>query len=288
MIDRCTAAALWPGESDDHIQYRMLQAEQGDVAALSNIGDLYYYGARGMPRDHAASFEHYQRAAAGGDAASMAKIGSMAMKGEGTAENLTAAAESFNRSAAAGDPKGHNGLAYMYYYGRGLQQNYTEALASFDRAASFGNAVRKLANCRSWRCLVKILMMFCVRAEFAESAGPTRVQDGMYNAGLMNKEGRGVHAPNVTAAVSYFQRAAQHGHFDAIFMLGQIHLLGQLTDGRVDCGKALHYNRMAAEYGEWGEVGRSTVHAAFVCPPWEGRSKLIGGLRVCSGAPNGL
>jgi TPR repeat protein len=49
----------------------------------------------------------------------------------------------------------------MYYYGRGLPQNYTEALQSFARAAKAGNS------------------------------------DGMYNAGLMHKEGRGT-AANVT------------------------------------------------------------------------------------------
>ena len=49
----------------------------------------------------------------------------------------------------------------MYYYGRGLPQNYTEALQSFARAAKAGNS------------------------------------DGMYNAGLMHKEGRGTVA-NVT------------------------------------------------------------------------------------------
>eukprot|EP01051_Picozoa_sp_SAG22_P011221 SAG22_NODE_1061_length_5763_cov_3.607345_3_plen_745_part_00 len=213
------------GESDEHIQYRMMQAQQGDTAALSNIGDLYFFGARGMPRDLQTSFEHYSRAAAGGDAAAMAKIGSMAMKGEGTAENLTQAALHFNESANAGDPKGHNGLAYMYYYGRGLPQNYTEALASFSAAADADNP------------------------------------DGMYNAGMMHKEGRGIPEPNVTTAVRFFQRAAQHGHFDAIFMLGQIHLLGQLPDGRVSCGQALHYNRMAAEYGEWGQTLRAGFDA---------------------------
>jgi hypothetical protein len=36
-------------------------------------------------------------------------------------------------------------------------------------------------------------------------------------------------------------------------MLGQLYLLGQLPDARVHCGPALHYNRIAAEYGEWGQ-----------------------------------
>jgi hypothetical protein len=44
------------------------------VAALTNIGDLYYYGARGMPQDHAESLNHYRRAADAGNAGAMAKV----------------------------------------------------------------------------------------------------------------------------------------------------------------------------------------------------------------------
>ena len=62
------------GEDDELIQYHMMQADSGDVSALTNIGDLYYYGARGMPRDMGASFQHYERAAAAGNSGALAKI----------------------------------------------------------------------------------------------------------------------------------------------------------------------------------------------------------------------
>ena len=87
-----------------------MQADSGDVSALTNIGDLYYYGARGMPRDMGASFQHYERAAAAGNSGALAKIGSMHQKGEGVPQNYSAAVDAFNKSAVLNDPKGHNGL----------------------------------------------------------------------------------------------------------------------------------------------------------------------------------
>ena len=32
---------------------------------MGSIGDLYFYGARGMARDHGGALQHYTRAAAG-------------------------------------------------------------------------------------------------------------------------------------------------------------------------------------------------------------------------------
>lgn len=160
------------GEDDELIQYHMMQAQTGDVAALTNIGDLYYYGARGMPRDLPTSFDHYQRAADSGDSGALAKVGSMYQKGEGVPQNYTKSVEAFKASARLNDAKGHNGLAYMHYYGRGVPQNYTAALDSFEAAALAGNS------------------------------------DAMYNAGLMHKEGRGT-SINSSAAEKHFLSASQ-------------------------------------------------------------------------------
>ena len=270
------------GEDDELIQYHMMQAEAGDVEAMTNLGDLYYYGARGMPRDHAASFAHYARAATVGDTAvaagtgpgnshAWAKLASMHMKGEGTRENYTAARLAFEKAASLDDnPKGHNGLAYLYYYGKGVPQNYTIALRSFEAAATQGNS------------------------------------DAAFNAGLMYKEGRGATA-NTSAAERYFASAAQHGHVDAIFvrhpalnfphsmsvcvlveldsclpwlrvscpcirsactfiyrrswrlivprawctvlqMLGGLNLLGEGDGHAIECSKGAHYYKIAGEY----------------------------------------
>ena len=37
-------------EKDELIQHQIVRAKEGDVGAMLAMGDLFYYGARGMPR----------------------------------------------------------------------------------------------------------------------------------------------------------------------------------------------------------------------------------------------
>ena len=52
------------GDEDELIQYRMHQADnEGNVDAMMEIGDLYYWGSRGIVRDQARAFDYFHRAA---------------------------------------------------------------------------------------------------------------------------------------------------------------------------------------------------------------------------------
>lgn len=55
------------GENDDAIQYQIHRAEQGDVPSIEALGDLYYWGARGVPRDQNRALKYFTSA---GDAGS--------------------------------------------------------------------------------------------------------------------------------------------------------------------------------------------------------------------------
>lgn len=55
------------GENDDAIQYQIHRAEQGDVPSIEALGDLYYWGARGIPRDQNRALRYFTSA---GDAGS--------------------------------------------------------------------------------------------------------------------------------------------------------------------------------------------------------------------------
>lgn len=55
------------GENDDAIQYQIHRAEQGDVPSIEALGDLYYWGARGVPRDQSRALKYFTSA---GDAGS--------------------------------------------------------------------------------------------------------------------------------------------------------------------------------------------------------------------------
>lgn len=43
------------------------QAENGNIASQVALGDLYYWGARGMPRDQVQALRYFETAARAGD-----------------------------------------------------------------------------------------------------------------------------------------------------------------------------------------------------------------------------
>jgi TPR repeat protein len=54
------------GAGDEAVQLLAVRAEEGDAAALQGMGDLHYFGARGLPRDQARALRLYDRAAGAG------------------------------------------------------------------------------------------------------------------------------------------------------------------------------------------------------------------------------
>lgn len=43
------------------------RAEQGHIPSQAALGGLYYWGARGVPRDHVRALKYFDSAAVGGD-----------------------------------------------------------------------------------------------------------------------------------------------------------------------------------------------------------------------------
>lgn len=50
------------GEDDDLIQYQIQRAEQGDLPSIEALGELYYWGARGVPRDQTQALQYFTSA----------------------------------------------------------------------------------------------------------------------------------------------------------------------------------------------------------------------------------
>lgn len=50
------------GEDDDLIQYQIQRAEQGDLPSIEALGDLYYWGARGIARDQTRALHYFASA----------------------------------------------------------------------------------------------------------------------------------------------------------------------------------------------------------------------------------
>lgn len=77
------------GDDDYLIQLQIKQAEAGHVPSLVNMGDLHYYGARGVPLDHRRAFQYYDQAAQRGSPVAQVPARLAGARG---ADALTAAA----------------------------------------------------------------------------------------------------------------------------------------------------------------------------------------------------
>ncbi|KAJ0394631.1 hypothetical protein P43SY_006468 [Pythium insidiosum] len=212
------------GDDDDLIQFQKMRADKdGDVEAMAAMGDLYYWGARGMPRDHDQAYSYFHRAAQGGHTAAQSALAGMLLRGEGAPRDNEGALKWYRLAAAANHTRALNGLGFLHFEGAaGLPENKTMALELFERAA---------AN---------------------EEDG-----DSLFNAGYCHANGLGT-AVNWTRAIHYYDIAAKRfGHFDAILALGTIWYNG--VDAAVvsrDPSRALTYLRAASEAGAWGAYMR--------------------------------
>ena len=48
---------------DERIQFQMLRAEEGHLPSLLAMGDLYYYGGRGLARNQVEARQYFAQAA---------------------------------------------------------------------------------------------------------------------------------------------------------------------------------------------------------------------------------
>ena len=75
---------------------------------------LFYYGARGVPRDQARAYGLFERAALTGDAEAETAMGNLLMKGEGCERNATRAIDWYRKAASKNHSGALNGLGYAY------------------------------------------------------------------------------------------------------------------------------------------------------------------------------
>ena len=211
------------GLSDERIALQRLQAEnEGNVKSMLAMADLYYYGARGLPRDQAESFRFYRMAGAAPHNNADGQIGcaNMLLKGEGTEKNTTAAVEWYEKAAAQNHTRALNGLGYLYFFGNSLPENKTKGFEYFSRAAKEG-----------------------------------KDGDSLFNAAHCLYEGLGTDQDK-SKAVQMFKRAGtEFGHFPSVQKMGTVTLLGEDEGGR-KCPEALNYLRPSAMHGSWGNVIR--------------------------------
>lgn len=115
------------GEADEDFQITEYQAMKGNSAAMFQIGLFYYYGLRGVKRDHARALHWFMKAAEKRDPGAMELLGEMYAKGAGVEKNYTMAFKWLTRASNHKYYSAYNGLGYLYIKGYGVEKkNYTK------------------------------------------------------------------------------------------------------------------------------------------------------------------
>ena len=114
-------------------------AEQGDVAAQTNLGILYANGW-GVARNDAEAVRWYRKAARQGYANAQTNLGVMYDHGRGVRQDLAEALRLYRLAAAQGEPYAQNNFGNMYANGRGVARNDKVAERWYRKAAKQGHA----------------------------------------------------------------------------------------------------------------------------------------------------
>ena len=122
---------------------------------LFHLGEDYFNGANGKPKDYAQSVYYYQKSADRGNMYAINDLGYMYQNGYGVARDYDKAFALYSQAADMGNPHALNNLGYMYENGYGVAQSYQKALDYYQRASDAGSSMAA-ANLAALR----ILMMF--------------------------------------------------------------------------------------------------------------------------------
>ncbi|KAF6163519.1 hypothetical protein GIB67_002524 [Kingdonia uniflora] len=206
------------GEEDEDFQITEYQAMKGSAEAMYKIGIYYYFGWRGVRRDHKKALWWFLKAVEKGEPRSMELLGEIYARGAGVERNHTKAFEWLKLASRQHYFSAYNGMGYLYVKGYGVEsKNYTKAKEYFEKAAE------------------------------NKEAG------GHYNLGVIYLKGIGVKR-NVKVACDHFLAAANAGQPKAFYQLGKMFQNGIGLKKNLPIATAMY--KLVAERGPWSSLSR--------------------------------
>jgi TPR repeat protein/tRNA A-37 threonylcarbamoyl transferase component Bud32 len=178
--------------------------------AQNEIGDIYYFGKNGIPKNYLKSFSWFKESSFHGNLYAKYSLGYMHKLGQGVALDYKKALICFQIAAEKGYLTAQCELANMYKSGQGVSQDYTTAYKWYQKAAIQGNL------------------------------------SAQFELGNMYEKGRGV-IQNYHSAIWWFKKAANKGYEEAQFHLGDIYYYGHGVFKQHT--KAIRWYRESAEQG---------------------------------------
>lgn len=114
------------GEEDEDFQIAEYQAQKGNSAAMYKIGIYYYYGLRGVRRNHQKALYWFAKAVDKGEPRSLELLGEIYARGAGVERDYKKALDCFTRASEQKHFSAYNGLGYLYVKGYGVDKNLTK------------------------------------------------------------------------------------------------------------------------------------------------------------------
>ncbi|KAG0601960.1 hypothetical protein M758_11G151000 [Ceratodon purpureus] len=210
------------GEEDDDFQFLEYQARKGHPDFMFQLGAFFYYGLRGVRRDHSKALFWLLKAVEKGETRPFELIGEIYARGYGVERNYTKALEWFKAAAERKQYSALNGIGFLYIKGHGVDgKNHTKAKEYFQRAAEAGNI------------------------------------DGFYNLGILYLKGLGVEK-DYARARELLVDAANRQHPKARYHLANMLHKG-LAGMTKDLAHAAALYKLVAERGPWGRLMRQAL-----------------------------
>lgn len=117
----------------------LAKAQGGDVDYQYGVGSLYA-GGLGVPRDPAAAFRWFERAARNNHVAAQAATGVAYAKGDGVEADYQEARSWLEKAAEKGSPMAEERLGWIYRNGFGVDRNIGKAKELYELASALGNS----------------------------------------------------------------------------------------------------------------------------------------------------
>lgn len=111
------------GEMSAEIQIMECQARSGNSIAMSGMGSVYYYGLRGLRRDHVKALYWFSKAVEKREPRAIELLAEMYASGAGVERNYAKAFELL--SMLDENYSAFVGLGYLDFNGYGVEKNFT-------------------------------------------------------------------------------------------------------------------------------------------------------------------
>ncbi|WP_120953190.1 SEL1-like repeat protein [Helicobacter sp. L8] len=250
------------------LEYFSKLAKEGDARGYKGLGDVYYWGGRGVAVDQKKAFQNYQKAAKMGNVGAYVALAGFYECGFKSgdfmvAKNLPKALEYYHKAGKMGNSKAYRDLGSLYEYGDCAPKDIKKAIQYYKQSALMGNVEACIILGDMYESGREVSKDAQKAIEYYKKAGESGhkheigevfgARDGYLSIADMYVIGEGVPQDD-QKALEYYQKA-YHSKADAYKALGSAYrgygagMTKDLPASVRNTPKALKYLKKAAELG---------------------------------------